>query len=147
MKLIKEINEYENKSMLNFNQEVQVKFDNFINDMYAFHTRCIDYFKQTKLDDNELKSTSIEVCNGLEQIKKENEQILEKVFNGNVLKFSSAESSSSMIGSLINRDVKPIKTRRLSNIERMRLLRLLHNDKMLRNQDETSYNNVDNSKK
>ena len=85
--LIEQINAYEKNSVVDFNQENKSALDNFINEMYAFHAKWSDYFKQVKLDDSELIAASSEASKCLEQIKKENAQVLDKVFNGKVLRF------------------------------------------------------------
>ena len=119
MDLIDQINAYEKNSTHDFNQENKAKFDNFINDLYAFHTKWIENFKQFNLDDNELKSASTEACKFLEQIKIENEQVLDKVFNGNVLRFNknSTETNSSMIGSLLKADMQHLNAKNLKNLK------------------------------
>ena len=98
--LIEQINAYEKNSVLDFSQENKSAFDNFINEMYAFHAKWSDYFKRVKLDDSELIAASSEASKCLEQIKKENAQVLDKVFNGRVLRFEKNQTQvkSNVVG-------------------------------------------------
>ena len=116
--LIEHINAYETNSMLDFNKENKVEFDKFINEMDAFHTKWIEYFKQAKLDDNEMIAASNQADCYLEQIKKENKQFLVKLFKGDVLKFNknSTQFKSSLVGSLVNADINYDFRERLINL-------------------------------
>ena len=120
LELIEQINVYEKSSLLDFDKQNKIILDNFINRMYAFHSKWIEYFKQLKLDDNAMIVASNEADGYLEQIKSENEEILlDKTFNGKVLKFNknSTELKSSIIGSLINANRKLNFSKQLSYLQ------------------------------
>ena len=80
--------------------------------MHCFHSKLISYLTEFELEEKSLNTALNEANNCLEQIKKKNEQILDKVFNGNVFEFSKnvKETSSSIIGAFIKAD-KQIKHR------------------------------------
>ena len=102
MELIGLIDNYEKKSLTNFNKAQKAEFDGFIKENYAFHGKWIDYLKQFKLDDEKLKTAADDAKKYTEHIRTENEQVLDKVFNGNVLQFekNSTQFTSSLVGSL-----------------------------------------------
>ena len=102
MDLIEQINAYERNSKLDFKQENKAQFDSFISQTYKFHKKWVEYLKRSKLNDTDLMTASAEASKCLEQVKSENEQVLAKVFNGNVLQFDKNPTrvESSLIGAL-----------------------------------------------
>ena len=58
--------------------------------------------KQFKIDDQKLKTATDDAKKYTQHIKTENEQVLDKVFNGNVIQFekNSTQFTSSLVGSL-----------------------------------------------
>ena len=102
LELIEQINAYEKSSILDFNKENKIELDIFVQEMSGFHSKWADYLKEIKLDDTDLKMASTQANKCLSKINKVNEQILDKVFDGNVLKFdeNSARIASSIFGTL-----------------------------------------------
>ena len=118
LELIEQINDYETKSMLDFNKESKIQLDSFIQEMNEFHTKWVDYLKQLKLEESDLNGASHQAIECLVQINKENELILVKLFNDNLLTFNknSNETNSSIVGSLLNSDIQPNKLKHLINL-------------------------------
>ena len=110
MELIGLIDNYEKKYLSNFNKAQKAEFDEFIKEKYAFHGKWIGYLKQFKIDDEKLKTATNDAKKHTEHIKTENEQVLDKVFNGNVLQFekNSTQFTSTLVGilSVRNSDLK-----------------------------------------
>ena len=108
MELIEQINAYEKNSLLDFNKESKIKLDSFIKEMNEFHTKWVGYLKQLRLEESDLNAASHQAIDCLVKINKENELILVKLFNDNLLNFNKNynETSSSIVGSLIKADIQ-----------------------------------------
>ena len=146
MELIEQINAYEKSSMLDFNEESQIQLNNFIQEKHGIHTKWIDYLKQFKLDDKDLKTAWNEANKCLEQINQENQRFLFKLFNENLLKFNrnSSPTNSSILGSLIKTDIQQNNSENVINLyphylpdcfnfnkEEPLLAKLLNDDKLM----------------
>jgi hypothetical protein len=106
MELIEKINEYEKESIKNFSQGNATRLDNFIQEVNEFHAERIGHLKEFKSDDNDLITASNQVNEFLEQIKKENEQFLFKLFNDDLVQFNKNRDGAnpSTIGTLTKAD-------------------------------------------
>ena len=101
--LIHTIDVYEYEAMRKFDANHNLRLDAFLNETRQFHEKWAEYFKQFKIDNEEVKLASHETKKLQNKLKKESELFLSKVFRFNLLKF---KKSTPLFGCLVNVGVK-----------------------------------------
>lgn len=109
MELIEKVNEFEMNSLLNFNNEnkhnlMNQRLDAFINDMHAFEVKWVNYLKQPKINDTELRAALSELQEHSWQIYKDKHNLMESLFNDNTRRFEKnpKKINSDIIGNVRN---------------------------------------------
>lgn len=125
LELIEQIDAYEKAAMLNYKKDSRAGFDEFLSSAYTVHAQWTDYLKQFKISDDELNVGTVEVKQFVDEVEKEINSSLDKLFGGDVMMFERNSAFTKSIGALISTNVMLSYKRRLDGLKKCNLADIL----------------------